>query len=80
MAILSIIIPVFNRAHCIRRAMESVPSQGILDYELIIGDDASTDGTWDVVQREFPEAKLARLAVNWFGSYLKSSMCVSWWA
>lgn len=64
MAILSIIIPVFNRAHCIRRAMESVPSQGILDYELIIGDDASTDGTWDVVQREFPEAKLARLEVN----------------
>lgn len=61
---LSIIIPVFNRAHCIQRALSSVREQGVGDFELIIGDDASTDGTLDVVRREFPSARLARLEVN----------------
>jgi glycosyltransferase involved in cell wall biosynthesis len=61
---LSIIIPVFNRAHCISRALASVREQWVGDFELIIGDDASTDDTWEVVRREFPSARLARLEVN----------------
>jgi glycosyltransferase involved in cell wall biosynthesis len=64
MATLSIIIPAYNRAHCIMRALESVRVQPLGDFELVLGDDASSDGTWDRVQREFPEAKLARLEVN----------------
>ena len=64
MAILSIIIPAYNRAHCIARALESVRAQPLGDFELVLGDDASSDGTWEVVRREFPEAKLARLEVN----------------
>jgi len=64
MALLSIIIPAYNRAHCIMRALESVRRQQWEDYELVLGDDASTDETWELVQREFPQAKLARLAVN----------------
>jgi glycosyltransferase involved in cell wall biosynthesis len=60
----SIIIPVFNRAHCISRALASVREQGVGDFELIIGDDASTDDTWEVVRREFPSARLARLQTN----------------
>ena len=61
---LSIILPVFNRAHCIRRALSSVREQGVGDFERIIGDDASTDDTWDVVRREFPTARLAQLELN----------------
>jgi glycosyltransferase involved in cell wall biosynthesis len=61
---LSIIVPVFNRAHCILRALASVREQGVGDFELIIGDDASTDDTWEVVRREFPSASLARLEMN----------------
>jgi len=61
---LSIIIPVFNRAHCVLRALASVRGQGMGDFELLIGDDASTDGTWEVVRREFSTARLARLEVN----------------
>ena len=61
---LSLIIPVYNRVHCIMRALESVRVQELEDFELVLGDDASTDGTREVVQREFPQAKLARLAVN----------------
>jgi len=61
---LSTIIPAFNRAHCISRALASVREQGVGDFELIIGDDASTDDTWEVVRNEFPSARLARLEVN----------------
>lgn len=64
MASLSIIIPAYNRAHCIMRALESVRAQQLGDFELVLGDDASSDETWELVQREFPQAKLARLAVN----------------
>ena len=38
--------------------------QQLWDFELVLGDDASSDGTWEVVQREFPQAMLARLVVN----------------
>ena len=61
---LSIIIPVFNRAHCVLRALASVKKQGVGEFELIIGDDASTDDTWEVVRREFPLARLSRLETN----------------
>jgi glycosyltransferase involved in cell wall biosynthesis len=61
---ISIIIPAFNRAHCIRRALASALHQGCGDFELVLGDDASTDGTWEMVQRDFPSARLARLELN----------------
>ena len=61
---LSIIVPVFNRAHCILRALESVREQRVAGFELIIGDDASTDDAWEIVRRKFPSARLARLEVN----------------
>lgn len=41
----SVIIPVHNRAHLIRGAIDSVLAQDFADFELIVVDDASTDGT-----------------------------------
>lgn len=64
MASLSVIIPAFNREHCILRALASLKSQELGDWELVLGDDASSDATWELVRREFPNAKLARLEVN----------------
>lgn len=64
MGLVSVIVPVYNRAHCVLRALESVRAQGVGEWELVIGDDASTDGTWDVVRAEFPEARCARLEAN----------------
>ena len=48
---LSIIIPVFNDVTCIGHAIDSVLKQQFADWELIIVDDGSTDGTADVIDR-----------------------------
>ena len=45
----SIIIPTYNRASFITKAIESVLQQEYQDYELIIVDDGSTDGTIEVI-------------------------------
>lgn len=45
----SIVIPAYNRAHCIKTALDSVFSQGIQDFEVIVIDDGSTDNTEEVI-------------------------------
>jgi glycosyltransferase involved in cell wall biosynthesis len=45
MSLISIIIPTFNRKELIQRAVKSVLLQTFGNFELIIVDDASTDGT-----------------------------------
>jgi len=46
----SIIIPLYNRRSRIDSAVHSVLSQAFTDWELIIVDDASTDGSWEHIQ------------------------------
>jgi len=46
----SVIIPTYNRAHLIGRAIESVLSQTYDCFEIIIVDDASVDGTERVIR------------------------------
>lgn len=41
----SIIVPTYNRCDLLRQAVESVWNQMLPDYELIVVDDGSTDGT-----------------------------------
>ncbi len=45
----SVIIPTYNRAHLVGRAIQSVLDQTYRDFELIIVDDCSTDNTYEVV-------------------------------
>ncbi len=49
MPFFSIIIPTYNRAHIIKRPIESVINQTYSDWELIIVDDGSTDDTKVIV-------------------------------
>ena len=47
---ISIIIPTYNSVGTIREALESVAVQTFTDYEVIVVDDASSDGTVEVVR------------------------------
>lgn len=46
----SVIIPVYNRAHLIAQTLDSVAAQTFADWECIVVDDGSTDATASVVQ------------------------------
>lgn len=49
MPFFSVIIPAYNRAHSILKAVDSVLIQSFQDFEIIIIDDASIDNTKEVV-------------------------------
>ncbi len=52
----SVIIPLYNKAPYIRKALESVLAQTYTDYELIIVDDGSTDGSAEIAEAILQEA------------------------
>jgi glycosyltransferase involved in cell wall biosynthesis len=61
-----VVIPVFNEAATITEVIKAVASQPLVQ-EVIIVDDASRDGTWEVLQRVAkvtPAARLFQHAVN----------------
>jgi glycosyltransferase involved in cell wall biosynthesis len=47
----SVILPTYNRAGHIEQAIESVIAQSFAEWELIVIDDGSTDGTSGIVER-----------------------------
>ncbi len=48
---ISIGMPCYNSERWISPAIESLLGQTFEDFELIVSDNASSDGTWDIVQR-----------------------------
>ncbi|MGA2073875.1 MAG: glycosyltransferase [Terriglobia bacterium] len=58
--VVTVIIPTFNRASIVGRAIRSVLCQTFQDWELLVVDDASTDGTEQVV-RSFPDRRIRYL-------------------
>ncbi len=54
---ISIIIPTYNRAHCLPRALQSVLSQDYADWEILVVDDGSTDTTAALL-KEYVDARI----------------------
>lgn len=52
MPLFSIIIPSYNRLHTLPATIESVMKQTYSDFEIIVADDGSTDGTANWVKKE----------------------------
>lgn len=56
----SVIIPAYNRVHCVAAAVESVFAQTFTDFEIIAVDDGSSDGTHDVLKSFGDRIRLIR--------------------
>lgn len=67
MALVSVIMPTYNCAEYIGEAVESVLKQTMIDWELVIVDDKSTDHTMAVLQpylEQYPNIHYHRLEEN----------------
>jgi len=57
----SVIIPLYNKASYVRRALESISAQTFTDFEVIVVDDGSTDNGAAIVA-EYPDARFRLVA------------------
>jgi predicted O-linked N-acetylglucosamine transferase (SPINDLY family) len=65
--LISIFIPVYNRKHLLIPCLESALAQTITDIEVVVVDNASTDGAWEVCQefaRRDPRVRIFRNEAN----------------
>jgi glycosyltransferase involved in cell wall biosynthesis len=47
----SVCLLTYNHAHLIESTLESILDQTITGYEVVVSDDCSTDGTWELLQK-----------------------------
>ncbi len=59
----SFIMPTYNRAFCIKNAIDSVLAQTYPHFELIIIDDGSSDGTEELIRKDYAEELAAKCIV-----------------
>lgn len=64
MALISVLMPVFNVERFVSEAIESVLEQTFVDFELVIIDDASSDNTVDIVKKYQKKDKRIVLVEN----------------
>ncbi|MFN3704674.1 MAG: glycosyltransferase family 2 protein [Thermoflexales bacterium] len=62
---ISLVVPTHNRKDTLHRCLAAATDQDYPDYEVIVVDDGSTDGTGEMVQREFPQVRYIRQEPNW---------------
>ena len=55
---ISVVIPTYNRKHTLPRALDSVLAQSYQPFEIIVIDDGSTDGTFNLIKSKYPSINL----------------------
>lgn len=63
---ISVLMPAYNSAAYISQAIESILAQTMADFEFIIIDDGSTDGTWEIVDQYAQNDSRIRAQQNHF--------------
>ena len=61
----SVIIPNYNGAEYIEACIKTLTEQSYRDFEIIVVDNCSTDGSADTVEKGFPDVRLIRLDQNY---------------
>lgn len=61
LAVVSVIMPVYNAEHYVAEAVESILAQTFRDFEFIIIEDGSTDGSLSILQRYAKQDSRIRL-------------------
>ena len=64
MSKVSVIIPNYKGIDFIRGCLDSLKKQSYEDFEIIVADNFSDDGSADIVEKEYPDVKLIRLTQN----------------
>lgn len=60
---ISVVVPSYNSVEFISATMQSILAQTLSDFELLVSDHSSTDGTWEALQQftADPRVRLSRL-------------------
>lgn len=61
---ISVIMPVYNRADLIMRAIDSILCQSFQDFEIIVVSDGSTDNTENIVREKIQKDKRIKLLIQ----------------
>lgn len=69
----SVVIPVYNGAATIQRALDSVMAQSYENYEIIVVDDASTDQTNEILHGYGEQITLIQKVINSGGSVARNA-------
>lgn len=60
----SVVVPTWNGRRLLPLPLDSLRRQSHRDFEVLVVDDASTDGTADYLWAEYPEVRVVRLETN----------------
>ena len=61
---IGIVMLTYNRKEKLKRALHSVMQQTFNDYVLVVVNDASTDGTKELLDQEFEKASNKMIVIN----------------
>ena len=76
--LISVLLPAYNEAKYLRRAVDSILAQTYKDFELILLDDGSTDETWEIIEEyDDPRLRKVRLDRRGFTAALNHGLSIS---